>query len=299
VTDHSSPIDDDSGLPVDPTADPAPTLPNPPIHIDIETAQPARMGDYLLGGGANFSVDREVTDYITASLPGGTDAARMVVQATSAFQDRVVQYLAGEQGVRQYLNFRTRLPSGPKVHEIAHGIAPDSTIVYVFDDDVSLAHAHRLGKGTPAGPVSYVRGRLRDIGKLLQQVQGMLDFEKPVALLVFGALVAIDDDDDADRTVAALLDSVVSGSYLVVTHVVIDLPDGGLAEPLKRFEEKLAEGKLPQMTLRTRDKVSRFFDSLELVEPGIVPVDQWRPDTNHALPSDSAMFIYGAVGRKP
>lgn len=267
----------------------SPTLPNPPINIDINTAQPARMGDYLLGGGANFTVDREVTDYITDPLPGGTDTARTVVQATSEFQERVVRYLADDRGIRQYLNFRTRLPTGPKVHETAQQIAPESRVAYVFDDDVSLAHAHRLAKDTPAGrgEVTYVRGQLHDTGKLLQQVTGMVDFEQPVALLVFGALVAIDDDDAAYNTVAELLDAVVSGSYLAITHITGDLLGDRLSEPVDRLDQMITEGKLPPMTLRTKGQVLRFFDGLELVAPGVVPVDQWQPDAPPASPSEA------------
>jgi transcriptional regulator with XRE-family HTH domain len=285
----------------DPTKDPSPTLPNPPIHIDINTAQPARIADYLLGGNANFSVDREVIEYITSALPGGIDTARTAVQADQAFLARAVRYLAAEANIRQFLRFDVTMPGGTKIHEVAQQTAPDARIVYVINDDVVLAHAHRLKPITPEGAVAYIRGHAHDPEKILYRAAETLDLAEPVGIFI-GVLPTIDDEDEQGpyRSVAELLNGVASGSHLVMVQLGIDLLGSAMAESIERLRHMVTAAKIRPLPVRNRAEVSRFFDGLELVEPGVVPVDQWRPDIASPPPgSPSTVFIYGAVGRKP
>lgn len=282
----------------DPTVDPAPTLPNPPIRIDIETAQPARMGDYLLGGGANFSVDRSVIEYITEALPGGMDTARATVRASQAFQDQAVHYLAGGAGIRQFLHIGTRLPTGTKVHKAAQEIAPESRVVYVIDDDVTLAHAHQLLDSRPEGMVVYVRGDPYHPEKVIDRAADTLNFSLPVAVALYGALHLL-HDEAAYQAVNSLLAEVVPGSYLVLTHLTADALGGQVTDALQRHRELAKQAKTPPLFLRTQTQITRFFDGLELIPPGVTPVDEWRPHEPPSATAPSKTFIYGGIGRKP
>lgn len=272
---------------------------NPPIEIDIHSAQPARITDYLLGGQANFAVDRDVAEYIAEALPGGTEAARSATRASQAFQTRVARYLVGEAGIRQLLFVGARLPNGVKVHEQVQPIAPECRVVYVIDDDVTMAHAHTLVRSTPEGASAYIREPLRDPERILRDAADTLDFVQPVAVMMQGGLHQIPDDGDAQRLVSRLLDETVAGSYLAMSHLTGELLGEGIAPALQRLQQMVDASKMVALTLRNHAQVSAFFDGLELVEPGVVAVHQWRPDEPvEGAPEESNSLLYGAVGRK-
>lgn len=286
----------------DPTTDPTPTLPNPPIHIDIATAQPARMGDYLERGGANFAVDREVTDYIADAVPGGIDAVRSMLDGVVGFQERVVRYLAGEIAMRQFLNIATSVPTRePKMHEVAQEIAPEARFTYVIEDGVVMAHAHRLQSSTPEGTTTYIRGGLRNPDRILREAGATLDLAQPVAILIRGGdLNLIPDDDTAYQAVARLLDTVPTGSYLVLTHLASDLRVDGLTEALDRIHQLAQESRMPPLVARTRAQVAGFFNGLKLIGPNVAPVNRWRPNETIPVPTEGPdVPFYGAVGHKP
>jgi hypothetical protein len=285
-------VTDEPPIPTGPDAEPA--------SVDTDVAQPARIADYLLGGDDNFAVDRKVIDYISAALPGGMETARAMVHASGAFMRRTVRYLVGEAGIRQFLNLGTPLPNENNLHQVAQKLAPESRIVYVIRDPVVLAHAHQLLGSTPEGATAFVHGHLRDPEAILQKASSTLDLTQPVAVVFIGRLHFIVDDDRARRVVAQLLQGVPSGSYLTISHLASDLEIEGLPEAAERLDQMAEETMMRTVALRSYAEVGRFFDGLEMVDPGVVPLNRWRPNKSSTTPSDgSETAIYGGVGRKP
>jgi hypothetical protein len=267
-----------------------------PVEIDIGTAQPARMTNYLLGGDDNFAVDREVIEYITAALPGGSDAARAAIRASRAFVERAVRYLASAVGISQFLSIGTGIPPADHVAEVAQRFgSPGSRIVYVITDPVVLARARSLWRRSPEGVINFVRGDVRDPERILRRSASTLALTRPVAVLVFGVMHLVHDTPAAHQAVARLLADLPSGSHLVMTHLASDIRADELAGAVERMHRMAHEAKVRPFALRTHAEVARFFDGLELVEPGVVPTDLWRPDEA----GESTSFIYAGVGRKP
>jgi hypothetical protein len=213
------------------------------------------------------------------------------VRANRAFLGRAVRYLAGEAGVRQFLDIGTGLPTADNTHEVAQQVAPQCRVVYVDNDPVVLAHARALLTSTPEGVTAYVDADLRDTGKVLRGAAATLDFSKPVAVLLLMILQYIPDPDDPWGIVARLLDAVPPGSYLVVSDTAADIDTEAVAESARRYNQRL--GSLRQ-TRRTRTEFARFFEGLDLVEPGVVPLPGWRAQ---ASPGQN-IPAYAAVGRK-
>ena len=260
----------------------------PPGELNTNVAHPARVWNYFLGGKDNYPADREAGDQVLALMPEIVDSAR----ADRAFLRRVVRYLAGEAGVRQFLDIGTGLPTADNTHEVAQAVAPESRIVYVDNDPIVLVHARALLTSGPAGVTDYVEADVRDTGKLLLAAARTLDFSQPVALMLLGILNFIVDDDEAHAIVNRLLDAVPSGSYMAVVHPTQEVHGEAMAETLRRWNER---GGAP-IVARSRQELARFFDRLELLEPGVVSCWQWRPD-----PGDPQVEVahFCAVGRKP
>jgi hypothetical protein len=278
----------------------APTEPRPtrpPAEIDTQVPHASRIYDYLLGGTTNFVVDREMAEEVfNAVYAGGIDAARSDVRENRAFLGRTVGHLAGEIGIRQYLDIGTGIPTGDNVHQVAQRVAPESRIVYVDYDLIVRAHATRLLEGAPEGATAYLTGDLREPEKILEQAAATLDFRQPVALVLVGILHVVPDQDDAYGIVARLVKALPSGSYLVVSHLASDINPDETVEAVKLLNERAHE----TFFLRDRAEVARFFDGLELLEPEVVTVDRWRPsDAHRKRPGHRTTPIYGAVGRKP
>lgn len=270
-----------------------------PAHdiIDIDTSVPnaARVYDYLLGGTDNFAVDREAAERNNAVLPGGIDAARAEVRANRAFLVRAVRFLAGEAGVRQFLDIGTGIPNDDNVHAVAQQTAADARVVCVDYDPVVLAHAHLLLQSTPEGEAAYIHGDLRDPDAILATAAETLDFAEPVALVLAGILYLIPDADDPYGIVRTLVDALPSGGYVVVSHMTGDF-NPEMADLVERLNESMAE----PFTLRSRDEIARFLEGLELVEPGIVHVNRWRVgEGDPTPPGGDLVAYYAAVGRKP
>ena len=257
--------------------------------IDTSTAHPARVYDYWLGGENNFPADREAGERVLAATPG----LRERVRANRAFLVRAVRYLAAEAGIRQFLDIGTGIPSANNTHEVALAVAPGSRIVYVDNDPIVLAHARELLAGGPQGSIQYIHGDVRDAAPIMDAAGRTLDFTRPAALLLLGMLHLIQDSEGPYDIVAALMDSLPAGSYLVISHPASDIHPGQ-AEAQRRYNERVST---PQ-TLRTLAEVSRFFDGMELVPPGVVYVHTWRPDPGDIVPPDG-VSAYGGVARKP
>jgi O-methyltransferase involved in polyketide biosynthesis len=261
----------------------------PPPSVDTTVPTSARIYDYWLGGKDNFPVDRQVGEEIRQLLPDIVDMA----VAQRAFLARVVSFLVGEAGIRQFLDIGTGLPTADNTHQVAQRIAPESRIVYVDNDPLVLAHARALLRGSPEGATAYLDADLRDPDKILDDAAQTLDFTKPVAITLLGIVHHVTDEAQAHAIVRRLLDAVPSGSYLVITHTTNTVTGDKMTAAVEQWNQASPEVKI---IIRTPEQLAGFFEGLELVEPGVVPTTQWRPDPGAA---DAAMDEFCAVGRKP
>jgi hypothetical protein len=262
-----------------------------PPKIDSSKAHVARIYNYWLGGKDNFAADREAGDAAIEAYPDMYSSVR----ANRAFLKRAVRYLAEEAGIRQFLDVGTGLPSADNTHEVAQSIAPESRIVYVDNDPIVLSHARALLSSSPQGATGYLDADARDTGKILTAAGELLDFERPVAVLLVAILQLIGDQDDPYGLVGELMRAVPAGSFLVISHVPSDMhrQATGVAKAAS-----LLSGLMTQrVTPRSQEQVTRFFDGLELIEPGIVPIQQWRPGSDAEASSRAGMW--GGVARKP
>jgi S-adenosyl methyltransferase len=266
------------------TADKARSLP-----FDTSVAHQARMYDYVLGGKDNFAADREAVEAWLKVDPGVAFGSR----ANRAFLGRAVRYLARQAGVRQFLDIGTGIPTAGNTHEVAQAVAPESRVVYVDYDPIVLAHARALLKSHPAGVTDYIDADLRDTSAILSQAGQVLDFTRPVAVTLLSLLHAIPDSDDPHAIVARLLDAVPSGSYLAISHAGSDLLDRAALDDLEEITVQMVR---LEPAFRRREQVERFFDGTDLVEPGLVRVEEWRPEP--ATDTTGRSTLWCAVGRK-
>jgi O-methyltransferase involved in polyketide biosynthesis len=263
----------------------------PSPKIDTNVAHSARIWNYWLGGKDHYPVDRRVGDQILEMFPHIAYLAR----ADRAFLGRAVSYLISDAGIRQFLDIGTGLPTADNTHEVAQRIAPECRIVYVDNDPLVLAHARALLTGTPPGATDYLDADLRDPEKIVQEAARTLDFSQPVAVMLLGILHHISDDGEAYTIVDRLLDAVPPGSYLTIAHSTNEITGAAMDEAVQHWNQF---GK-PPMTLRTPQAIARFFDRMELLEPGVVSTSRWRPDpadTSSGPVPETDEFC--AVGRK-
>jgi hypothetical protein len=273
---------EDQGTPSSRDADPA--------EIDTEAAHAVRVYNYLLGGPVHFAADRQAAEHIFSAFPGGEEGVRAAMREHQAFLSRAVRYLV-DQGMRQFLDIGTGIPSKDSVHEVAQRVAPECRVVYVEQDPIVLAHAHELLQGTPEGATGYVQADPRDPTTILREAATTLDFTQPVALMLSGVLHFLATDDDPYGVVGDLLDAVPSGSYLLVSHFASDIVPEGMAAAVARINRIGDRPIVP----RNHAEVSKFFEGLELVEPGVGPIHEWRQEPTKKM---KIAFLCG-VGRKP
>jgi SAM-dependent methyltransferase len=262
-------------------------------QMDTSVAHPARRYNYWLGGKDHFAADRESGDLLAAKFP----TARTAALENRAFLRRTVRHLA-EAGIRQFLDIGTGLPVPGNTHEIAQGIAPESRVLYVDNDPIVMTHARALTVGTPQGRTGYLEADLREPDAILSHpdLPAVLDLDRPVALLLVAVLHFLHDDQQAEAAVRRLLDALSPGSYLVASNLTMDYAP---PEQIATHEELLASGRTDARA-RSAGQLGRFFAGLELIEPGIVAVCDWRPDrVADERPSPADVAINGAVGRLP
>ena len=260
---------------------------DPQVTLDTSVAHPARVYDYWLGGKDNFAADREAAEQVIAANPTVLHGVR----ANRAFLARAVRYLAGEAGIRQFLDLGTGLPTADNTHQVAQAIAPESRIVYVDNDPMVLTYARALLTSAPEGATAYVQADIRDTEKVLAGAAETLDFGKPVAVMALMILQYVPDADDPWGIVGRLLEPLAAGSYLTVSDTVRDIDTQRVTQGTARLNERMGPTRL---TLRSRPEFERFFDDLEMVEPGIVPLPEWgAPGSEHPIP------CYAGMGRKP
>ena len=262
---------------------------SPSAKIDTTVPVSARIWNYWLGGKDYYPVDKEAGDQFANIHPGIFETAR----SSRYFIARVVRYLAGEAGIRQFLDIGTGLPTANNTHEVAQATAPESRVVYVDNDPVILVHARALLASTPQGKTDYVHADLREPDTILQEAARTLDFTRPVALMLLGILNFITDSDEAHAIVDRLLSALPSGSYLVISHPTAEVDGEAMRESMRLWNQ---QGGAP-IVARSRHEIKRFFDGLELVEPGVVSCSLWRPDcTGLGVPVE--VFHFSGVGRK-
>jgi hypothetical protein len=268
----------------------APVPPDQEEQVDFDTsvAHIARVYDYWLGGKDNFEADRIAGEEALAAYPDLVSSVR----ANRAFLARGVRFLAGEAGVRQFLDIGTGIPSANNTHEVAQDVAPASRVMYVDNDPIVLAHARALLVGRPEGTTDYLDADLRETEKILGHARGLLDFSQPVAVMLVAVLHLIGPEDHPHSIVSQLMDAVPPGSYLLLSHVASDIEPEKMAEMGKRLNRLLAQKGF----YRNQAEVTQFFTGLELLEPGVVPVQHWRQDSEIEGARRAAMW--GGVARK-
>jgi O-methyltransferase involved in polyketide biosynthesis len=262
------------------------------VEIDARVAHEARMYDYLLGGDVNFTVDRVLAERAAAAI-GGLANARASARANRGFLARAVRHLAAEGGLRQFLDVGTGIPLSGTADVVARHSFPGTRTVYVDNDPIVLAHAHVLARQPSTSPAAYVDADLREPDAVLARAAATLDLTEPT-VLVLGAVLHGVGDPEAHRVVAHLADALAPGSYLVVSHLAADIAPEAMAEMARCLER----GTGGTVVLRDRAEVTRFFDGLDVVAPGVVQVDQWHP--RRARPLPTAVWVppvYGGVGR--
>jgi len=261
-----------------------------PPELDTGRAHSARVYDYWLGGKDNFAVDRDAADQAIAANPGIVADVR----ANRAFLARAVRHLAADCGIGQFLDIGTGLPTASNTHQVAQSAAAAARVVYVDNDPIVLAHARALLASTPEGATAYLEADLRDTAAILEAAAETLDFARPAALMLLIILHLIPDSDDPYRIVADLVRALAPGSYLVLAHPASDIRAAAMAEMTRRVNRRLAG---PPAIMRDRAAVTRFFDGLELLEPGVVQPQQWRPEAD--APGPAQVTAWCGVARKP
>jgi len=258
--------------------------------VDTSVPHSARVWDYLLGGKNNFQVDREIGTQVLGIFPQLRDSA----DADRGFLRRAVTHLVRDAGIRQLLDVGTGLPTVNNTHEVAQGLAPDCRIVYVDNDPMVLAHARAVLTTTRQGRTDYLHADVRDPAGILRAAARTLDATRPVALMMLGVMNYVIDDAEAYASVAALVAALAPGSYLVLSHPTAELHSDAIAASIQVYN---ATGAAPLRT-RSRAELLRFFDGLQLLEPGVVSCSRWRPDV--AEPgAPGEVTQYCAVARKP
>jgi hypothetical protein len=275
---------DDTAAPNDGTAGKA-----GPLAFDTSVAHQARMYDYILGGKDNYAADRAAAEAWVKTDPDAAFSAR----ENRRFLGRAVRYLAGEAEVRQFLDIGTGIPTAGNTHEVAQAIAPEARVVYVDYDPIVLAHARALLTSGETGDTQYIDADLRDTATILDRAAEFLDFSRPVAITLVAILHAIPPADDPYAIVARLLDAVPPGSYLAASHLGSDLLSQETREGIEGLSGRVMQQR---MTMRSREQVARFFEGTDLVEPGLVRAEQWRPGPGTDPGAKSCLWC--AVGRK-
>jgi trans-aconitate methyltransferase len=263
----------------------------PSADLRPDIAHSARIYDYILGGKDHFPADRAAAETMLSGWP----SLRTSMRQSRAFMHRVVHHLVAEHGVRQYLDVGTGIPTEPNLHQVAQSVDPEARVVYVDSDPLVLAHARALFDSSPAGRTAYIQADMRDPATIVDSPRftETLDLAEPVALSIIAVLQFIPDRADPRALVRRLLEPLPSGSFLALSMVTTD-SDPTIARVVAEYNARGIE-------VRARDhgEVSGFFSGLELLDPGVVLVHRWHPDSAAEPLPDSSVAMYGAVARKP
>jgi hypothetical protein len=266
----------------------------PAAKIDTTKPHPARMYDFYLDGKDHYEIDRDAASHVVSVFPSSKTCARV----NRLFMHRATRWLAAEAGIRQFLDIGTGIPTEPNLHQIAQRVAPDAKIVYADNDPIVLAHAQALLRSTTEGRTAYIHADVREPESILTaaELHATLDLSQPLALSLNALLHFIPDEYKPYELVAALVDALPSSSYLVLSHCTPDFdPD-----TWEKVTEIYRSGGIPAQ-VRSADEVARFFDGLELVEPGVEVPHRWKPEAGQPLTdvTDAEVSCYAGVARKP
>jgi SAM-dependent methyltransferase len=272
--------------------DPKGTGPLSRIDLKTDVPHPARVYDFLLGGKDNFPADREAAGEITRPWPSLPKSMR----ANRDFLVRLAHYLAAEQGIRQFLDIGTGLPTSPNLHEVVQAVAPESRVAYVDNDPIVLAHARALLTGTPEGKTTYIDADLRDPEAILAStnLHDTLDFDRPVALTIIAVLHFVVDDNEAADIIARLMRPLAPGSILAISTATHE----SNPEEVRAGIAAYAAQGMPAKA-RTKAEVEALFAGLELLEPGVTLINHWHPTPGQPVEEDRNVQMYGGAGRKP
>ncbi|WP_406455861.1 SAM-dependent methyltransferase [Streptomyces sp. NBC_00876] len=261
------------------------------LRIDTSKPHPARMYDWFLGGKDNYPVDEVMGRQMLTVEP----SIPVMAKVNRAFMHRATQWLAG-QGVHQFLDIGTGIPTEPNLHQVAQQAVPTTRVVYCDNDPIVLAHAEALLKGTPEGAIDYVQADARDVDAILERAGKTLDFSRPLALSLISLLHFVSDEDGAYELVSRLTGVLAPGSHLVISHLTADFHP----EEARKVDEMYKANTLT-LAPRNRAQFAAFFDGLDIVEPGIVAAEAWHPELGEPVPGqeDIVSAGYVAVGRKP
>ncbi|WP_275466970.1 SAM-dependent methyltransferase [Streptomyces noursei] len=268
--------------------------PQEPVELHTDRPHAARVYDVLLGGKTNYPADREAAEQTLAALPNAGAIARQ----NRAFMQRAARYLATEAGIRQFLDIGTGIPTSPNLHEVVQATAPQAHVVYADNDPIVLAHSRALHTSRPEGRTAYIPADLCQPHAILQNrtLRETLDLSQPVALTLIAVLHWLPTDCDPYDVVRDLMGEFAPGSFLALTYVTADFEPQALREVSDNFEAKGSH-----VNARSKDEVLRFFDGLELVDPGLTTVHRWRPDhveVGTEAWSDADIPLYAGLGRK-
>ena len=256
--------------------------------FDVSRAHPARIYDYWLGGKDHFPADREAAEQAIKDFPGIVASVR----AQRAFLGRVVRYLVGEAGVRQFLDIGTGLPAANNTHEVAQAVAPESRVVYVDNDPLVLAHARALLASGPEGVTDYLDADLRDTSAIIQRAAATLDFSRPVAIMLIGILHLIGNEDGPHAIIRQLMAAVPPGSWLAILH-----PASDVSSELSKMTQGYNKRSATAATLRSQAEVAAFFDGLDLLPPGLVQLGRWVAGSPEPAP-EPGMPAWTGLGSK-
>jgi len=262
---------------------------DPATPFDPAVAHSARVYNYWLGGKDHYPADRRAGDAVKRHRPQVVAGVR----ANRSFLARAVRYLAGDCGIRQFLDIGTGLPAPDSTHEVAQRVAPDCAVAYADNDPLVLAYARALLTSDPQGSCGYIDADLRDPAAILAQASGTLDFTQPIAVLLLAVLHFIPDRDDPAEIVEVLARALAPGSYLVISHLTADFAPAQVAAAVRAYDAAVPTA----VTARAHAEVTALFGGLPLVPPGVVPVHEWRPVAVGRL--HQAADLYAGMARTP
>jgi hypothetical protein len=266
-----------------------------PFPIEFDVPRLSRIRNAISGGDANFSADREAVDSITEATPNGLEGLQAVIEALHRFKLRAVRTIAEESDVRQFLHIGTVTPSAAMVYEDVLPLVPDARIVYASYDTTTLAHVHALSRDAPDGAVAHVHSRFDNPQRILQGAAHTLDLTKPITVVLASSLNVV-TDEVAQKLVDSLRTTLAAGSYVVMAQTSLDIFAHGTAEVVEVLNTILDE----PYVARTEAEIAHHLEGFDLLDPGLVPIEQWRPDGDPPfLPDGQLIPLYGAVGHKP
>ncbi len=263
-----------------------------PGDIDLSRPSIARVYDYWLGGAHNFAVDRAVGDRVLADVP----VLKNIILNHRAFLRRAVRYLLS-RGIRQFLDLGSGIPTVGNVHEIAQAVDPTVKVVYVDIDPVAVAHSRAILTGNTL--VNVLQTDVRDARGVIEspEVRNLLDFDRPIGVLMVALLHFVPDSDDPLGIVSDYRDAVPSGSYLALSHAGYE---DGEWDPAWDDAKGVYNRGVSEMTYRRKQEIEALFKGFELVEPGVARLPLWHPESPDDLDENSRFVLgFGAAGRKP